>query len=73
MRAQVVETELYGEKILVGLQVTGRAASGAPDAGANRWQVLTVGRRGIVEIVGFDDRGDALDSAAAAGPRSFDE
>lgn len=63
VRAQVTETAVHGDKILVGLRVTGRPE--ADDAGVepNRWQVLTVGHRGIFEICGFDERGDAAERA----------
>ncbi|MCU1494950.1 MAG: nuclear transport factor 2 family protein [Acidimicrobiaceae bacterium] len=70
VRAQVVETDVRGDKILVGLRVTGRGARPEDRAGANRWQVLTVGGNAIVEIVGFDDRDEAVArlSASTSGP-----
>lgn len=55
----------HGDKILVGLKVAGRA--GVDDktgAEKDRWQVLTVADGQIVDIRGFDDRGEA---AAYAG------
>jgi hypothetical protein len=56
-QAQVTETTVHGDKILVGLKVTGRPGN---EAEAIRWQVLTVGGRGIVDIRGFDDRDVAV-------------
>jgi ketosteroid isomerase-like protein len=88
VRATVCETVAAGDRILVGLRVTGRQEVAEPasrqvaepasrqvaepasrqvaePAGqANRWQVLTVRDGRIVDIVGFDGRGDA---AARAG------
>jgi RimJ/RimL family protein N-acetyltransferase len=62
-RARVVETLVAGDRILVGLQVWS-AGDAEPDAGANRWQVLTVRDGLVAEIVGFPDRDEA---AAWAG------
>ena len=60
-RARVTETLVSGDRILVGLKVTGQAA----DAGEkDRWQVLTVRRGRVTSITGFDDRDEA---AACAG------
>lgn len=59
-RARVTETQVCGNKILVGLAVTG-----SPDAPEDsRWQVLTVRDGRIAAIEGFDDRAQA---AAWAG------
>ena len=57
MRARVTETEVGGDRILVGLEVVGRDATGAP---VQRWQVLTVPDGRIVDIRGFEDRATAL-------------
>ena len=64
VRAHVTETTVYGDRILVGLKVSGRAGEGDVDAEADRWQVLTVGGGGITEICGFDNRDDAAARAA---------
>lgn len=85
LRAVVTETTVHGDKILVGLQVTGRPeAAGPVPAGpvparpvasdpvaqASRWQVLTVGGQRVVEICGFDDREEAMANAARPVQRS---
>jgi ketosteroid isomerase-like protein len=64
VRAQVIETAVVGDRILVGLMVSGRPATEVSGPEANRWQVLRVGDNRIVEIVGFDSRDEA---AAHAG------
>lgn len=64
VRAKVTETEVIGDQVLVGLHVTGRPGG---EGNGDRWQVLTVGASGVVEIVGFDNRDDALARTAAAG------
>jgi ketosteroid isomerase-like protein len=64
VRARVTEVTAHGDKILVGLEVTGRPATDATGGEADRWQVLTVAEERIVDIRGFDDRQEA---AARAG------
>jgi ketosteroid isomerase-like protein len=59
-RARVTETRVSGDKILVGLAVTGTGTSGE----TGRWQVLTVRGGRITDIVAFDERDEA---AAWAG------
>src|SRR5437763_5974838 len=49
-RARVTEVVPNGDKILVGLRVTGPPAAGAPGGEAARWQVLTVARGRVVDI-----------------------
>lgn len=57
-RATVTETSVHGERILVGLAVTGRQGREGP--AELRWQVLTVRDGRVSAIVGFDERQDAL-------------
>jgi ketosteroid isomerase-like protein len=57
VRARVTEVVAHGDKILVGLTVTGRAAEA--DGTVDRWQVLTVANGRVVDIRAFDDRADA--------------
>ena len=64
VRAHVTETVVYGDRILLGLAVTGQPAVEQADSQANRWQVLIVGGGGIVEICGFENRDDAVARAA---------
>jgi SnoaL-like domain len=60
-RATVTETSVAGDKILVGLLVTGRPEPGMdPDEAQPRWQVLTVRDGRVAGIVGFDDRDEAV-------------
>jgi RimJ/RimL family protein N-acetyltransferase len=62
-RARVTETLVSGDRILVGLKVTGRPAEGT-EGEVDRWQVLTVGGGRVTAIAGFDERDEA---AAWAG------
>jgi ketosteroid isomerase-like protein len=67
VRAQVSETVVFEDRILVGLMV--RRDLEAKDQGATvpRWQVLTVRDGRVVDIVGFDARTDALARAQMPG------
>jgi ketosteroid isomerase-like protein len=60
VRAQVREVEVRGDRILVGLQVNGRPTADEQGGSAERWQVLTVRDGRVVDIVGFDDRDEAV-------------
>ncbi len=63
-RATVTETVVSGDRILVGMRVTGRPAGNGPH---DRWQVLTVRGGRVAEIAGFDDRIHAAEWAGLAG------
>ena len=65
-RARVTEVVVLGDRLLVGLTVRGRQAPRERGGAALRWQVLTVQGGRVVDIVGFDDRRDAV--ARAGGP-----
>ena len=67
VRAYVTETVVYADRILVGLAVTGRPGAEVAASQANRWQVLTVGAGGVVDIRGFDIR-DEVVARAEMGP-----
>jgi len=54
-RATVTEVIVGGDKILVGLKVSGRATADEAD----RWQVMTIADGQIADIRGFDDRNEA--------------
>ncbi len=58
VRADVVETVVNHDKILVGLRV--RTSAEPEGEGADRWQVLTVVDGRVKDIRGFDDRDEAL-------------
>lgn len=61
VRATVTETSVSGDKILVGMVVTGRPSEdGDPEEAQHRWQVLTVKDGRIADIAGFDDRDEAV-------------
>jgi len=68
MRASVADLEIVGGRILVELVFTG--TNGARERGgrARRWQVYTVRDGRIVDIVGFDLRGEAVDFATGSVP-----
>lgn len=60
VRAEVVETVVSKDKILVGLKV--RGSSGEADGGgeSDRWQVLTVVNGRVKDIRGFESRDEAV-------------
>jgi hypothetical protein len=62
VRAEVTETIVSGDRILVGMRVTGRDHDDEPE----RWQVLTVRDGLVVDIVGYDERIEAADAAGLA-------
>lgn len=66
-RGRVIETLVAGDKILVGLKVTGIPASALAGGKTGRWQVFTVRGGRITAITGFAERDEA---AAWAGPPS---
>jgi RimJ/RimL family protein N-acetyltransferase/ketosteroid isomerase-like protein len=68
-RARVTETLVAGDKILVGLKVTGPADAPTEAGEADRWQVLTVRGGRVAEITGFSDRNDAAAWAGLTPPR----
>jgi ketosteroid isomerase-like protein len=59
-RAHVTEVVVLGDRLLVGLTVRGSEAARERGGAALRWQVLTVRGGRVVDIVGFDDRTDAV-------------
>jgi ketosteroid isomerase-like protein len=64
VRARVTETVAAGDKILIGLRVSGTGTDTGVGGEADRWQVLTLRDGMVADIRGFDDRDEA---AAAAG------
>jgi hypothetical protein len=64
VRAEVTDVEVLGNRILVGMVV--RGSRHAQDRGGRsiRWQVLTVRDGLITDIVGFEQRAQALAHAA---------
>jgi hypothetical protein len=58
-RARVTETQVSGDRILVGMRVTAALPGAGEAAETDRWQVLTVRDGLVTDIAGFDDRGEA--------------
>jgi RimJ/RimL family protein N-acetyltransferase/ketosteroid isomerase-like protein len=71
IRARVSEVTVHGDRVLVGLRMTGNRARGHRTA-AERWQVLTVRGGRVTGITGFDDRREAAaharENPAPGGP-----
>jgi hypothetical protein len=65
-RADVIGVEVHGDRILVSLTVRGTPEASARGGATLRWQVLTVRGGRVVDIVGFDDRAEALTAAGVA-------
>jgi hypothetical protein len=58
-RAQVSETTVVGDQILVGLVVSNAGDAAGLGGQATRWQVLTVIDGRVADIVGFEQRSEA--------------
>jgi hypothetical protein len=67
-RVRVIETEVAGDKILVGVKIARAAAPDADDE-SDRWQVLTVRDGLITDITGFSDRDEAASWAGLVPAR----
>jgi ketosteroid isomerase-like protein len=63
MTARVSEVSVLGDRILVGLMVADSKASKQRGGAAARWQLLTVREGRVVDIVGFEQKSEALDWA----------
>lgn len=64
--AEVSEVAVIGERLLVGLVVRGTGTARKRGGNALRWQVLTIRNGRVVEIVGFDERAEAVCFAEAS-------
>ncbi|MGA2521139.1 MAG: nuclear transport factor 2 family protein [Acidimicrobiales bacterium] len=60
VRADVSDVVVLGDRLLVSLMVRGAAGAEQSGPAVPRWQVLTVEGAHIVDIVGFDDRDEAV-------------
>jgi ketosteroid isomerase-like protein len=58
--ARVTEVTVVGDRLLVGLVVSGTEAARGRGGQATRYQVLTVRDGRVAAIVGFDQRREAL-------------
>jgi len=67
VRARVTDVEIVvGDRILVKLVLAGTDAARERGGRAIRWQVYTVRDGRIVDIAGFDQRGEAADYATGS-------
>lgn len=66
MRAQVSETFALGNRLMVGLRVTGNRAAKSRGSEFERWQILTVSGGRVVDIAGFDKREEAMARATGS-------
>jgi hypothetical protein len=60
VRAIVTETGVYGDKVLVGLNVLDARSSAQSDNSTERWQILTISDGLVADIRGFEDRSAAM-------------
>jgi RimJ/RimL family protein N-acetyltransferase/ketosteroid isomerase-like protein len=65
-RAQVLEIVVLGDRLLVGLSVTGNSVAPASDGTTERWQLLSLAGGRIVDIRGFQERDEAVAHATGA-------
>lgn len=63
VRGSVVDVEVIGDRLLVSLSVRGTENARERGGAALRYQVLTVRKGRIVDIVGFDDKAEAINHA----------
>ncbi|MGO8722687.1 MAG: nuclear transport factor 2 family protein [Acidimicrobiales bacterium] len=67
-RARVSEVSVVGDRILVGMVVAGTDSARQSGGQAARWQLLSLRNGRVVDIVGFEQRVEAV--AWAARPTS---
>jgi hypothetical protein len=60
VRANVTETVVHNDKILVGLSILDNQSSTDSNDEAQRWQILTVKSGLIIDIRGFEERDAAV-------------
>ena len=60
VRGSVQDIEVLGDRLLVSMTVRGAETAEGRGGAALRYQVLSVRRGRIVDIVGFDDEAEAL-------------
>ena len=60
IRGSVSDIEILGDRLLVTMSVTGTESAQERGGAALRFQVLTIRSSRIVDIVGFDDKAEAL-------------
>lgn len=60
VRGSVYDVEVLGDRLLVSMSVRGTENARERGGAALRFQVLTVRSSKVVDIVGFDDKSEAL-------------
>ena len=60
VRGSVHDVEVLGDRLLVSMSVRGTEGAMERGGAALRYQVLTVRSGKVVDIVGFDDKSEAL-------------
>jgi hypothetical protein len=60
VEGQVSDIEVLGDRVLVTLVVRGTDAAKDRGGTALRWQVLSIKAGLVIDIVGFDDRSEAV-------------
>lgn len=60
VRATVREVTPIGDRVLVGLSVTGNPIAGDADGAVERWEVLAITDGLVSDIRGFEDRESAV-------------
>lgn len=60
VRGSVYDVEILGDRLLVSMSVKGTESAQERGGAALRFQVLTVRNGMIVDIVGFDEKAEAL-------------
>lgn len=60
VRGSVFDVEVFGDRLLVSMSVRGTENANERGGAALRFQVLTVRSGKVVDIVGFDDKTEAL-------------
>jgi ketosteroid isomerase-like protein len=64
VRGSVIDVEVIGDRLLVSMSVRNTENARERGGAALRYQVLTVRNGRIVDIVGFDDKAEALSHAS---------
>jgi hypothetical protein len=60
VRGSVYDVEVLGDRLLVSMSVRGTENANERGGSAHRFQLLTVRSDKVVDIVGFDDKSEAL-------------
>jgi ketosteroid isomerase-like protein len=68
VEGRVVEVEVLGSRVVVGLAIRGSQAATGRGGNALRWQVYNVRDSRITDIVGFDDHKEAIAFASSPPP-----